>query len=332
MSGPNNEVYMDGDYEGASALVFYVNKDANATTHNLQIALHAVDKGQFYGTYGLGAEAFVVYGTFAQNIQEFTWKPLVNLYSATEQYYTIDFEKCPYIKDRGYQVVLMVDSGMVSYTSLKYTGLTIGGMVGEGEVPSIEFENGIPKDSETGETLEKSAVPALYSLRRMLATKTYFLDDDTDGDNANIGDVEFGDGTEGDDDKVEDGDGNGSNKPEEDDTDAVKDKIKYQQRNDSDIRLVAYVEDITAYTGVSFTLTIDGKESQELVCTTAYAGLYANGVLKTTKDIYGTDGYFVVYTINGYLDLFAGQEVTIKVTYTTVTGETITQTRTTIFQ
>ena len=77
---------------------------------------------------------------------------------------------------------------------------------------------------------------------------------------------------------------------------------------------------------------MDGKESQELVCTTAYSGLYANGVLKTTEDIYGTDGYFVVYTINGYLDAFAGQEVTIKVTYTTVTGDTITQSRTVTIQ
>lgn len=318
MLGPNNEVYMDGDYEGASALVFYVN-EVGQGAHNLQIALHAVDKGQFYGTYALGMEAFVVYGTLAKDASLFSWKPLVNLYSGTEQYYTIDYTQCPYIPGRGYQVVLLVESGMVSYTGLKYTGLEIGTMASdEGDLPTIEYENGILKDIETGEKVEEEVAPALFSLRRLLATKTYFSEEDTEGDNIVIEDVEFGGDTEGD-------------KPEEDDTEEENNNLKYQKK-DKDIRLVAYVDDITAYSRVSFTLTINGKESQELVCTTAYSGLYANGELKTTKDIYGVDGYFVAYTINGYLNVYAGQEVTIKVTYTTVTGDTITQYRTATLQ
>ena len=104
--------------------------------------------------------------------------------------------------------------------------------------------------------------------------------------------------------------------------------IRYQTRNGSDLRLIAFVDDLTAYSKVAFTLTIDGKESKQLVCTTAYAGLLANGVLKTTTDVYGVEGYFVAFTINGYMNYYAGKEVTITVTYTTVTGEIITDART----
>ena len=109
----------------------------------------------------------------------------------------------------------------------------------------------------------------------------------------------------------------------------VTEKILYQTNaNSTDVRLIAYLDDLTAYSKVSFELTIDGRTSKELVCTSAYSGLYANGELYTTEDIYGVDGYFVTYTINRYLEVYAGKEVTITVTYTTVTGETVTAERT----
>ena len=109
----------------------------------------------------------------------------------------------------------------------------------------------------------------------------------------------------------------------------IEETIFYQLNDDStDVRLIAYVDALEAYSKVSFTLTIGDKVSKPLECTTGYNGLYANGELKTTEDIYGVDGYFVTYTIKRYLDVYAGQEVTITVTYTTVTGETITEERT----
>lgn len=108
----------------------------------------------------------------------------------------------------------------------------------------------------------------------------------------------------------------------------VDEAIIYQTRNNSDVRLIAFVNDLAAYSSVSFTLTIDGNESEALECTTAYSGLYADETLYTTKDIYGVDGYFVTYTINGYFGRYAGKEVTITATYTTVTGETSTDVRT----
>jgi hypothetical protein len=306
--GPNNEVYMDGEYEGTSALVFYVTEDANADVHNLQIALHALDKGLFYGTNSIGMEAFIVYGIKTND--GFAWMPLVTTYSATEQYYTIDYTKCPYVPDRGYQVAIMADSGMVSYTGLKYNGLTIGDMSGdEGEIPTLTYENGVLKEVNTGETQETYKFPAFLSLRGLLSNDNFYLDEDTVGDNVVIEDIE-GDNAE----------------------DGVKEGLLYQKRDNSDVRLIAYVDDLTAYSSVSFTLTINGRESKALECTTAYAGLYSNGVLKTTKDIYGEDGYFVTYTINDYIEAFGGQEVTITATYTTVTGETITDVRTVTIQ
>ena len=108
----------------------------------------------------------------------------------------------------------------------------------------------------------------------------------------------------------------------------VDEVIQYQIRDDKDVRLVSYVDALELYSSVSFTLTIDGKTSKELVCTTGYNGLYANGELKTTEDIYGVEGYFVTYTINGYLNVYAGKEVTITVKYTTVEGDVSTTSRT----
>ena len=109
----------------------------------------------------------------------------------------------------------------------------------------------------------------------------------------------------------------------------VKEGILYQIKDNSDdVRLVAYVDELEAYEKVSFTLTIDGKTSKELVCPAAYDGLYADGVRYTTKQIYGVDGHFVTYTINKYLAVYAGKEVTITVTYTKMNGETFTDERT----
>lgn len=109
----------------------------------------------------------------------------------------------------------------------------------------------------------------------------------------------------------------------------VEEEILYQTNNNStDVRLIAYLDDLSEYEKVAFTLTIDGRTSKELVCSAAYTELYAGGELYTTEDIYGVDGYFVTYTINRYLEVYAGKEVTITVTYTTVTGETVTAERT----
>lgn len=113
-------------------------------------------------------------------------------------------------------------------------------------------------------------------------------------------------------------------------TDRVDSPLLYQRDGNDNIRLVAYVDDYEAYESVTFSLIIGGEESTAIECTTAYAGLYANGTLYTTKDIYGEDGYFVALTIVDYIGNFGGDETTFVATYTTVTGETIRESRTLI--
>ena len=111
-------------------------KDTNANAvSSLQIALRAIDENLFFSGNETGAKATVLYGTGTG------WAEVVtDMTSSTEQYFTIDLSKCP-VTDMGYQVVVQVKEGMVSFSSLKLTGLelhTIGEAFGE-----IAFINGI---------------------------------------------------------------------------------------------------------------------------------------------------------------------------------------------
>ena len=298
--GPNNEVYMEKD--DASALVFYVN-ETGIGAHNLQIAFRGIDSGLFYGSTSVGVNAGISYGVELNG--EFCWTEAITTNTATEQYYTIDYTKCPYVTGKGYQVVIKVGSGMISYSSLKYNGLTIMNMDGEeeGEAPTFIYVNGVLTENSSGEAVDDSIYPAFSTLRMQFIAK----------DTVGFDEIE----------------GNVSETPDE--------MIRYQTRNDKDVRLIAYVGELGDYASVSFTITIGEKTSKELVCTTAYKGLYAtdsdgNTKLYTTEDVYGEeykDAYFVTYTINNYLlSKYAGQEVTITATYTTTDGEIITKART----
>jgi hypothetical protein len=110
----------------------------------------------------------------------------------------------------------------------------------------------------------------------------------------------------------------------------VDEPILYQIRNNADVRFIAYIDDYKAYSSVSFTLTIDGKVSKPLVCTIAYSGLYAEGDVYKTVEIYEEEGYLTTFTVNDYISYYGGQEVTVTATYTTVTGETIEAERTVV--
>lgn len=277
--GPNNEVYMDSDYEGVAALVFYVKPDGIGE-HNLQIAARAIDKGLFEGKASTGTYAELQYAVV--NDGQIEWKSLADITSATEQYYTIDYTACPYIEGKGYQVAIKVVDGMVSYTSLKYNRIVIEAQSDAFDETTLTYNaNGILTDAETGEPTDATRVPAFNVL------------EDTFASNARYTEVDAG----------------------------VEQKILYQTRDDADLRLIAYVDDLEKYDSVSFTLTIDGKETKPLVCTTAYEELIAAGNPYSTEDIYGSDGYFVTYTINGYLEKYDGKDVTITVTYKWLDGE-----------
>ncbi len=136
--GPNNEVYMNGDLSDSS-LVFYVKKTEGAKVHNVQIAVRAMDPLQFFGVAtspegGISAE--IEYG-----VGNDAWTPLVTVASSTEQYFTIDLNNCPVTSDGRIQVVVRVKSGMVSFTTLKYNGVTLAAV---NEKPTVlRYQNGV---------------------------------------------------------------------------------------------------------------------------------------------------------------------------------------------
>ena len=298
--GPNSEVYMKSETGSKSALVFYVEEKAGVEG-NLQIAFRAINEELFYGTGSAGTNAKISYGVYVDGT--YYWTEAIETKTATEQYYTINYANCPKIGDK-YQVAIKIDEGMVSYSSLKYNGLTITTMDGmtEGDVPSLIYKNGVLVEKSSGEPVDGDVLPEFDNL------KFQFITNDIIG---------F--------DKIDDNEGKTEFNP-----------IRYQVRENRDLRLIAHVDELTEYSNVSFTLTIDGKPTKDLVCTTAYSGLYAtdskgNSKLYYTKDVYGDeyDGdYFVTFTINNYLKVYKGKTVTITATYTYTNGETKTEERT----
>ena len=159
--GPNNEVYMNGDTTDP-ALVFYVKK-TDGGVHNLQIAVHAVDAGLFTGTNSTGMNAELQVGIAKDGT--YAWTPLATVTSATEQYYTIDLTDCPTDGQGRIQIAVKVKSGMVSFTSLKYNGLTIESI--GGPATTLYYKDGILTEKttapDTGEETENQVDPANYA-------------------------------------------------------------------------------------------------------------------------------------------------------------------------
>lgn len=184
ISGPNNEIYMSGD-QVDSALVFYVKESGNGA-HNLQIALHGVDEGLFYGAGSKGISTSIKYGVGSD------WKQLVTAVSATEQYYTIDYTECPF-EDGYYQIAVLIDEGMASFTSLKLNGLELKEM--DGPATTLYYENGVLKDA-ANDTEAVGAYPAFYSVRSQMAVaasddaEIVTPDEEEDSDETEISDVD----------------------------------------------------------------------------------------------------------------------------------------------
>ena len=178
--GPNNEVYIrfaDNEVE-RQALVFYVTENKGATDTTLQIGARAVDRELFKG------EAF---GTLAANLryalaEEYHGGTGMNgaflecetINTGTEQYYTIDYTKCPAKEVEQadgttqlvYEVVITASNDIVSFTSLKYNGLTVSNVNSHSNIENLtlEFENGIlvEKNTETGEQSSASYYQTRY--------------------------------------------------------------------------------------------------------------------------------------------------------------------------
>lgn len=173
--GPNNEAYMNGDLSD-SALIFYVENDTTAETHNLQIAVHAVDAAKFYVGGTSGMKAKVRYGV--KEGTEIGWKDLVEVTSGTEQYYMIPYTECPYVDGKGYQVAIQVESGMASFTSLKYNGLLINQMIGEAS--TLYYNNGVLTVKPTGAVADVANYMAFDMIGLQMRSMAVFSAEDTD--------------------------------------------------------------------------------------------------------------------------------------------------------
>lgn len=178
--GPNNEVYLEGTYNsGPEALMFYV-KETEGEVHNLQLAMRGLDEGLFLGAGSTGVNAKVEYAV-ANADGTITWTEVATLISSTEQYYTIDYTKCPK-EDIGYKVVIRVtdpeiadqaegvkSDAMASFTTLKYNGLEIVSKKSDGssifeDKATFKYYEGTLFDSnevkeDNGSGTETSEVP-----------------------------------------------------------------------------------------------------------------------------------------------------------------------------
>ncbi len=121
--GPNNELYLSSE-SNKQAVVMYV-KETVADKGMLQVAMRLINDDKYYGsTENNGADTGKVYlGTGS------TWTIIdESVVTGTEQYYNIDFNKCPQVNGY-YQVVIAVapteaSGAIVSFTNVKYNNLT----------------------------------------------------------------------------------------------------------------------------------------------------------------------------------------------------------------
>ena len=168
IAGPNNEIYFDsstGDY----ALVLYVAQSGEEGL--LHVGVHDLWEGRFYGDEAAENEA--------SSISYWTGESWVTIQlgtAGTEQYYPIDYLRCPEVQTENgtyRQVVIRVDSGMVSFTNVKTVGLTFGTLEKDTENVRYKYENGVlytaPVDSEEWTVVPHyELVAATFSLRRAL--------------------------------------------------------------------------------------------------------------------------------------------------------------------
>lgn len=102
--------------------------------------------------------------------------------------------------------------------------------------------------------------------------------------------------------------------------------VLYQTRknktnpNNTDIRFVAYVDDYTKYSGVTFTITCGGKNGSATT-KTVYQKIYADHVLYATSDIYGTtEGRFATFILSNNSRELLDQGMTVTATYIPADG------------
>lgn len=161
IAGPNNEAYLA---EG-NAIVLYVKE--TAAKGLLHIGVHDLHDGDFLGDGSQNLPSAIRYWT-AQG-----WSSEINVgQSGTEQYYPIDYTRCPKVDDY-YCVVIQVSDGMVSFTNAKTVGLEYADIEHDEAYQQYRYENGV-LEALVGENWVAVELPVtrnLLSLRSVLRSK-----------------------------------------------------------------------------------------------------------------------------------------------------------------
>ena len=156
--GPNNELYFrrttdptgtqnpnGTDVTNRQMLLFYVREDDSNAGGSVQIALRAQNFKHFQSitsTKDIAMDLFYLKATTTSVVET----KLAQIGTGTEQYVQIDYTTCPYTTDaegrRIYSVMLLArtnnSDGMLSFTSLKTSGLTV--------LPVFEVDSDLTED------------------------------------------------------------------------------------------------------------------------------------------------------------------------------------------
>lgn len=188
-AGPNNEAYLAAGQQNPSALAFYV-KENVADQGSLQVAIRGIDYGTFFGNDDAGLNATLMLGVVTED-GSYGWKPLAEVISGTEQYYTIPYGECPYDAVNGrYQVVLQIANtsgsdvtGMVSFSCVKTNGVTIPTLSGDKFELTYAYDSNSLVDPINGETVESAEYVNFAMISRQMRANIIVLDEDPIPDN-----------------------------------------------------------------------------------------------------------------------------------------------------
>lgn len=155
----SNGICLTGTYDN-TALVFYV-RETESEFSRLQIELKGVDEKMYFASIG-SAQSPDVSATVRVGIRDgdsLQWLDMLSdCTSATEQYCTVDYTRCPYDSEKNaYQVVIRVDDGMACFTRIELTGLELVDI--SGDKTDIFYKNGVLSDThDTGTNADYMSV------------------------------------------------------------------------------------------------------------------------------------------------------------------------------
>lgn len=147
----NDGIYLTGTYDN-TAIAFYV-RETESEFSRLQVEIKGIDEKMYFASIG-STQSPDVNTTIRVGIQDgygLQWLDMLSeCTSATEQYCTVDYTRCPYDSEKNaYQVIIRVDEGMACFTKIELTGLDLVDI--SGDKTDISYQNGVLADAHDAE-------------------------------------------------------------------------------------------------------------------------------------------------------------------------------------